>query len=364
MNFLHWLWRNQSMQQSCYISLKNVDANVVSCMFAMVWSAIWGWFWCGMEFGVIKVCSSLEGYSGLVLAWQGNCIWEALGGNAHDLDSIWEETRQDYNFTRSGFKDARTVPGWRLGENENPIRTIGDYSRPSHEGYRNTIELSDGNNVVPLRSDTIRLVQSGYSFHGLRSEDPNQHIKEFLKLVDSLDLDVANRERTRLRVCGELEFIDGPYPQRPVLRVEEPISVKMLGLVDMWYVMNISKLGKMRHDDDITSNRLEHYVDIIEIISFYELCMKVMHLVMECLPKRIEKFNMTVCHKFLDKLHSLISESEMNQMSMPRSTVRQKRSNFIHQKGTCDFPKRTQHITIGISNVDACQKMFKEIVHD
>nr|GEW60843.1 MAK10-like protein [Tanacetum cinerariifolium] len=39
---------------------------------------------------------------------------------------------------------------------ENPIRTLGDYFRPSHEGYRNTIELPEGNNVVPLRSDTIR----------------------------------------------------------------------------------------------------------------------------------------------------------------------------------------------------------------
>nr|GEY82720.1 zinc finger, CCHC-type [Tanacetum cinerariifolium] len=38
----------------------------------------------------------------------------------------------------------------------NPIRTLGDYSKPSHEGYRNTIELPAGNNVVPLRSDTIR----------------------------------------------------------------------------------------------------------------------------------------------------------------------------------------------------------------
>ncbi|GJY74890.1 hypothetical protein Tco_0479321 [Tanacetum coccineum] len=37
----------------------------------------------------------------------------------------------------------------------NPIRTLGDYSKPSHEGYRNTIELLEGNNVVPLRSDTI-----------------------------------------------------------------------------------------------------------------------------------------------------------------------------------------------------------------
>ncbi|GJV01293.1 zinc finger, CCHC-type containing protein [Tanacetum coccineum] len=57
-----------------------------------------------------------------------------------------------------------------------------------------------GNNVVPLRSDTIRLVQKGCLFHGLWSEDPNQHLKDFLKLVDSLDLDGKNRERTRLHL--------------------------------------------------------------------------------------------------------------------------------------------------------------------
>ncbi|GJZ94743.1 hypothetical protein Tco_0666946 [Tanacetum coccineum] len=31
---------------------------------------------------------------------------------------------------------------------ENPIRTLGDYSIPSYEGYRNTIELPAGNNVA------------------------------------------------------------------------------------------------------------------------------------------------------------------------------------------------------------------------
>ncbi|GKE46884.1 hypothetical protein Tco_1478142 [Tanacetum coccineum] len=67
---------------------------------------------------------------------------------------------------------------------KNPIRTLGDYSRPSHEGYRNTIELPERNHVVPLRSDTIRLVQKECSFHGLRSEDPNQHRKNFLKLFE------------------------------------------------------------------------------------------------------------------------------------------------------------------------------------
>ncbi|GJU42358.1 hypothetical protein Tco_1195315 [Tanacetum coccineum] len=46
--------------------------------------------------------------------------------------------------------------------------------------------------------DLIRLVQNGCSFHELRSEDPNQHLKDVLKLVDSLDLNVANRERTCL----------------------------------------------------------------------------------------------------------------------------------------------------------------------
>ncbi|GJX71136.1 zinc finger, CCHC-type containing protein [Tanacetum coccineum] len=54
----------------------------------------------------------------------------------------------------------------------NPIRTLGDYSKPSHEGYRNTIELPN----------------------------LNQHLKDFLKLVDSLDLDGENRERTRMRL--------------------------------------------------------------------------------------------------------------------------------------------------------------------
>ncbi|GKC04085.1 hypothetical protein Tco_0995695 [Tanacetum coccineum] len=85
----------------------------------------------------------------------------------------------------------------------NPIRTLVDYSKPSHEGYRNTIELPVGNNVVPLRSSTIRLVQNRCSFHGLRSEDPNQHLKDFLKLVDSLDLDGENREK---RACVYFNF--------------------------------------------------------------------------------------------------------------------------------------------------------------
>nr|GFC31322.1 MAK10-like protein [Tanacetum cinerariifolium] len=71
---------------------------------------------------------------------------------------------------------------------ENLICTLKDCYKPSQEGYMNTIEIPVGNNVVPLRSDTIRLVQNGCSFYGLRSEDPSQHLKDFYKLVDHLTL--------------------------------------------------------------------------------------------------------------------------------------------------------------------------------
>ncbi|GJR36751.1 MAK10-like protein [Tanacetum coccineum] len=103
---------------------------------------------------------------------------------------------QPSRFRDSVHPDYGTDTAYFIG-NENHIRTLGDYSKPSHKGYRNTIELPIGNNVVPLRSDTIRLVQNECSFHGLWSEDRNQHLKDFLKLVDSLDLDGENRERTR-----------------------------------------------------------------------------------------------------------------------------------------------------------------------
>nr|GEV16239.1 MAK10-like protein [Tanacetum cinerariifolium] len=87
--------------------------------------------------------------------------------------------------------------------NANPIRTLEDYSKPSHEGYRNNIELPKGNNVVPLRSDTIQLVQNGCSFYELRSEDPIQHLKDFLRIIDSIDLNGGRLRKLRPEVAWE-----------------------------------------------------------------------------------------------------------------------------------------------------------------
>ncbi|GJS54413.1 MAK10-like protein [Tanacetum coccineum] len=110
-----------------------------------------------------------------------------------DLESSTWRRRQEYKATSSrrqlyNYKSVfrfifslcylfrNPLSSTSMGD-ANPILTLGDYSKPSHEGYRNTIELPVGNNV------------------GL-----NQHLKDFLKLVDSLNLDDESRERMRMHL--------------------------------------------------------------------------------------------------------------------------------------------------------------------
>ncbi|GJU84309.1 retrovirus-related pol polyprotein from transposon TNT 1-94 [Tanacetum coccineum] len=158
-------------------------------------------------------------------------------------------------------------------EHENPIRTLGGYSKPSHKGYMNTIELPVGNNVVPLRSDTIRLVQNGCSFHGLQFEDPNQHLKDFLKLVDSLDLDGANRERTRLRLF-QFPLRDQAsnwLERRPPGSVTTKLSTEIYALVsqhrvakDLW-----EKIKLLMHGTSLTKQEREYAIGAIS--SLYQV---------------------------------------------------------------------------------------------
>nr|GEU73374.1 hypothetical protein [Tanacetum cinerariifolium] len=127
---------------------------------------------------------------------------------------------------------------------ENPIRTLGDYSKPSHEGYRNTIELPEGNNVVPHRSDTIRLVQNGCSFHELRSEDPNQHLKDFLKLVDSLNLNGSISTREDLTTHFLAEF----FPPRRTTKLRNDILMRDIRLVCNFMASQDARLSKFETD--------------------------------------------------------------------------------------------------------------------
>nr|GEX07189.1 zinc finger, CCHC-type [Tanacetum cinerariifolium] len=120
----------------------------------------------------------------------------------------------------------------------NPICTLGDYSKPSHEGYRNTIELPVGNNLVPLRPDTIRLVQNRCLFHEIWSKDPNQHLKDFLKLVDSLELDGENREKRRLCLF-QFSLCD---------QASSWLYHLPAGSITMWKDLTTRFLAKLRND--------------------------------------------------------------------------------------------------------------------
>ncbi|GJV11035.1 MAK10-like protein [Tanacetum coccineum] len=71
---------------------------------------------------------------------------------------------------------------------ENPIRTLGDYSKPSHEGYMNTIELPIGNNVALLEDLAL--------YDNESSNDP----RDFAKPVKAIALpqDVPSTSDRRL----------------------------------------------------------------------------------------------------------------------------------------------------------------------
>ncbi|GJR52097.1 hypothetical protein Tco_1402618 [Tanacetum coccineum] len=145
---------------------------------------------------------------------------------------------------------------------ENPICTLRDYSKPSHEGYRNTIELPVGNNVVPLRSDTIRLVQNGCSFHGLRSDDPNQHLKDFLKLVNSLDLDGPSLQPQALGTTFEARVRD--YMAAQTERMERFENVIFKQRVEI----NCKKTKMFKLLKELTTNRTPEKVLIREEAKF------------------------------------------------------------------------------------------------
>nr|GEX42174.1 MAK10-like protein [Tanacetum cinerariifolium] len=68
------------------------------------------------------------------------------------LNTAWKIPKPSQPIPIENDNNPRVLPYYTttVRGDENPIHTLGDYSKPSHKGYRNTIDLPDGNNVVPL----------------------------------------------------------------------------------------------------------------------------------------------------------------------------------------------------------------------
>ncbi|GKA20879.1 hypothetical protein Tco_0700868 [Tanacetum coccineum] len=70
---------------------------------------------------------------------------------------------------------------------KNPIRTLGDYSKPSHEGYRNTIELPVGNNMITTGMNAF---QQDPSPDGEFLSEARTRFKDLLRTVPHHGIDL------------------------------------------------------------------------------------------------------------------------------------------------------------------------------
>nr|GEV60515.1 retrovirus-related Pol polyprotein from transposon 17.6 [Tanacetum cinerariifolium] len=103
---------------------------------------------------------------------------------------------------------------------KNPIFTLGDYSKLSHEGYRNTIKLPEGNNVVPLRSDTMR------NFCATFFSNELTNIRILWWFLDWKRLDVFGARELRIRVVPTTLSIAWKIPNKPSLNMHPRVPIK------------------------------------------------------------------------------------------------------------------------------------------
>nr|GEU56726.1 putative transposase (putative), gypsy type [Tanacetum cinerariifolium] len=115
--------------------------------------------------------------------------------------------------------------------NENPIRTLGDYSEPSHEGYRNTIELPIGYNVVPLRSDTIRDFAKLVNVIALPKDVPSTSDRRLIELENQvqclMEAHLAPTQPTQVnKITTSCEICSGPHDTKYCIKDPEQAFVE------------------------------------------------------------------------------------------------------------------------------------------
>nr|GEV44515.1 putative reverse transcriptase domain-containing protein [Tanacetum cinerariifolium] len=90
---------------------------------------------------IVKVCWNLR--RGLEFTWEREDFFRSKYPQLFARRHVTRQSKRRDNVDLSGVAscDGCTC-------DDNPIRTIGDYSKPSHEGYRNTIKLLAGNNMI------------------------------------------------------------------------------------------------------------------------------------------------------------------------------------------------------------------------
>ncbi|GJX94305.1 hypothetical protein Tco_0348891 [Tanacetum coccineum] len=119
---------------------------------------------------------------------------------------------------------------------ENPIRILGDYSKPSHKGYRNTIKLPAGNTwTAKLRNDILMFQQH----HGESLSEAWTHSKDLLRKVlhhgrglKKLRPDKAWATIERLTQYEDEGWNDALTPDEVNLNFKNPDIEQLLGVME------------------------------------------------------------------------------------------------------------------------------------
>nr|GEV01538.1 hypothetical protein [Tanacetum cinerariifolium] len=127
----------------------------------------------------------------------------------------------------------------------NPIRTLRDYSKPSYEGYRNTIELLVGNNVYGMKTPEQAFVEyaSACTNEAGGNSKPFHTLADLGSCVNIIHLYLL--KKLNISLSEETDHIFGlaneakSYPVGIVKDVE--VHIGKLKLLNDFYVIDMKK---------------------------------------------------------------------------------------------------------------------------
>ncbi|GJZ89622.1 hypothetical protein Tco_0661404 [Tanacetum coccineum] len=155
---------------------------------------------------------------------------------------------------------------------ENPIRTLGDYSKPSHEGYKNTIELPVGNNMVPLRSDTIRTTKLRNDIlmfqqhHGESLSEAWTRFKDLLQKVPHHGIDIWLQ--VQIFITMSIPSQDEPLTNRPMCSTQIHSSINAITIHPKQQSDSNNDITEENEEEDKDSPKNTHSTSPDPSISF------------------------------------------------------------------------------------------------
>ncbi|GJY84340.1 hypothetical protein Tco_0497716 [Tanacetum coccineum] len=153
----------------------------------------------------------------------------------------------------------------------NPIRTLGDYSEPSHEGYRNTIELREGNNVSDPR-DFGKMVKAISLPQDIPSTSDRRLIELEHQVQRLMEAHIAPMQPTQVnKITSSCEICSRPHDTQYCMENPEQAFVEYAsscineagGLVSNFMSSQDARLSKFKADFKQQQSKMTNKIDTL-----------------------------------------------------------------------------------------------------